>query len=152
MAVSDAFGDYHLVCPTVLFGETFSKHTPGHSHYAYRLMLPTSIPIMGCRGWMGVCHAEDILYMFGLPIRMEGLIFSDAETRLSKDMVQAWTNFAKQGHPGKMGHTKWHQALEHEKKGKPEYVNFMALDTQYEMVDHYYKEKCDAFWKPKIFE
>jgi len=92
------------------------------------------------------------LYMFGMPVRMEGLVFSPAETKLSRDMLRAWTNFAKEGHPGKMDHVKWHQALEHPTKNAPHFVNFMALDTHYEMVDHFYADKCDNFWKPRIFE
>ena len=152
LAVSDAFGDYHLICPTVLFGEAFAKATPANTHYSYRLMLPLTMPVMGCKGWMGVCHAEDVLYMFGLPVRMEGISFTESETKLSRDMLRAWANFAKMGHPGKMDHVKWHQSLEHATKNKPQYVNFMALDTKYEMVDHYFADKCDAFWRPRIFE
>ncbi|KAH9403515.1 hypothetical protein TYRP_015410 [Tyrophagus putrescentiae] len=159
LAVSDAFGDYHLICPTVLYGEQFAKVTPTRRHYAYKVSLPTSIGIMGCRGWMGVCHGEDVVYVFGVPVRVRGLIFSEAEYRLSRDMILAWTNFAKTGVPGKVGGVAedgggnrttsaitWTEALD---QGTVDYLNLDSND--YRMVKAAYRDKCDAFWKPKIF-
>lgn len=84
----------------------------------------------------------------GVPVRIRGLIFSEREYKLSYDMIKAWTNFARTGHPGLMGGTtEWPQALDGQ-----ETVNSMNLDSaDYKMMPGFYKEKCDAFWKAKIF-
>ena len=92
-------------------------------------------------------------------MRVRGLIFSEAEYRLSRDMILAWTNFAKTGVPGKVGGVAedgggnrttsaitWTEALD---QGTVDYLNLDSND--YRMVKAAYRDKCDAFWKPKIF-
>lgn len=61
-------------------------------------------------------------------------------------MIKAWTNFARTGNPGKVGGVEWTEALD---DGSVDYLNLDSAD--YKMVKGAYKEKCDAFWKPKIF-
>lgn len=122
-----------------------------HRFYAYRLMQPLSIPIgFGCDLTMGVCHSTDLAYVFGLPIRFRGVVFSEDEYQLSKDMIQAWANFAKTGSPGKMGGVQWLQA--NEAHGSTSYTRHMSLDVNdYKMVSNHFKDTCNAFWKPRIF-
>jgi len=63
-------------------------------------------------------------------------------------MIRAWTNFAKRGHPGKMGDMEWEEAITVDDPA----TRFMELDTKdYKMVGDYYRETCDAFWSKRIF-
>jgi len=97
---------------------------------------------------MGVCHAEDVVYMFGIPARIQGLFFSKEEYELSIDMIRAWTTFAHTGHPGKMGKVEWSEAMPVEHAT----LEHMYLDSvDYKMVDRFFVEQCDTFWRPKIF-
>jgi len=65
-AVGYSFGDYHLTCPTVLFGSAYAQWSKANKAYAYRLTHPPTIPVFPlCHGWMGVCHGDDVLFVFG---------------------------------------------------------------------------------------
>lgn len=46
--------------------------------------------------WMGVMHFDEVPYVFGHPIRDPSL-YSEQEVRLSRDMMNAWTSFARSG-------------------------------------------------------
>ena len=108
----------------------------------------TTIALFNCRGWMGVCHAEDVIYLFGLPLRLRD-IFTAEETKLSYDMIMAWTEFAKTGKMSKIGGVEWTESF----TTKDPYARLMELKVDnYKMVPDFFKEKCDTFWKPKIFK
>jgi carboxylesterase type B len=62
-AVGRAFGDYHITCPTVLYGEAFALHNKTNRVYAYRVTHRPAISVLPlCHGWMGVCHGDDGRY------------------------------------------------------------------------------------------
>lgn len=97
-------GDFMLVCPTILFGEHVggAAVARGHSAYSYRLTYGThALKQLGsiCGGWMGVCHAEDIPFVFGWPFGGSpvSFIFNEDDKRLSRDVIKAWSSFAKTG-------------------------------------------------------
>ncbi len=49
---------------------------------------------------LGVCHADDLFYLFDPVYPSFGeLVFDETETLLKKEMVTAWTNFARYGDP-----------------------------------------------------
>ena len=108
----------------------------------------TTIDLFHCHGWMGVCHGEDVIYLFGLPLRLRGF-FTEEETQLSHDMVLTWAEFAKTGKISKIDGVEWNRAY----TTKDPYVRLMELKAgNYKMVPDFFKEKCDTFWKPKIFK
>ena len=149
-AISDAFGDYFMACPTVLFGEYAHRHLPSNKFYSYRLMFaPTNImTIAKCTGWMGVCHGTDIYFMFGQMLKNPNK-FTKAEVEISRDMVNAWTSFASTGTIGKMSNTDWNVSFD--SKNPNPYVQYMSLDpNNYKMSSNYYKEVCEIFLKPMI--
>jgi carboxylesterase type B len=151
-AVGDAFGDYHITCPTVLFGEMYGHITKADRVFAYRVVQPPSIPVfLNCHGWMGVCHGDDVLYLFSFPIRLRGIVFTEADYKLAVDMIKAWTTFAHTGTPTPTmsNGAKWLEAVDHSKAEST--VSYMSLNaTGYALVDNYYAKTCDQFWKPKI--
>ena len=71
--------------------------------------------------------------------------------KLSQDMMQAWANFARSGNPGRINEVvQWEEAFDKERKVLQSQV--MVLDPiNYRMEKEFFKEKCDVFWKPKIF-
>lgn len=98
---------------------------------------------------MGVCHGDDVLYLFGFPLRLRGIVFTDADVKLSTDMIHAWTTFAWTGKPtGTMSNgAKWVEAVS---TSKP-HVQYMSLNaTGYQMVDNYYAKSCESFWDAKL--
>ncbi|KAH9490506.1 hypothetical protein DERF_016705 [Dermatophagoides farinae] len=100
---------------------------------------------MGCSfEWMGVCHGADIPYVF----HSSSLKDSPEDVKLSNDMIRAWTNFAKTGHPGKIGSIEWRQVYENGEKSS---ATTMLLNVEYKMADDVFKDSCDGLWE-KIFE
>lgn len=151
-AIGYAFGDYQLTCPTVFFGQYYGMNTKDNNVYCYRLMHSPSIPAFpDCHGWMGVCHGDDVMILFGFPIRLRGIVFTEEEYTLSIQMINAWTTFAKTGKVPKMGEAVWEPALDRTKQNPS--VSYLALDTgkSMKMVYDYYTTNCDALWKNKIF-
>lgn len=160
-ALGDVFGDFHLVCPTMFFGEYAARGvaTNNNRFYAYRLMQPFHSTVMRCTPTMGVCHAEELIYVFGHPLNEPNHTFivnnieytaTKEEVQLSKDFIQTWTNFAKTGHIQSVGGVEWRQALDVHQVNSS--VGLMELQVpNYRMVDNYFKERCDGFWKPILF-
>lgn len=100
-AVSKAVGDAGFVCPMALFGEhlaTWSRHRNIYS-YRFTYIAETYELLYNCVGWMGVCHGADVPHVFGLPVDNYPLpIFWTEEERVfSRQIVEAWTHFAKTG-------------------------------------------------------
>ena len=98
-----------------------------------------------------MCHGDDVLYLFGFPIRLRGIVFTEADYKLAMDMIQAWTTFAKTGSPTSpmSNGAKWLEAVDHSKPNPP--VRYMSLNaTGYELVENYYINQCDQFWKAKL--
>ena len=124
------------------------KLAPQNNYYSYRLMKATKTPVMFCHGWMGVCHGEDVVFFFGLPLRLKGTAFTDDEAELALDFIHTWSNFAKTGHPGKLRNIEWKSAR---KDDNDEATRFIEIGENPKMVSDYYKTTCDAFWKPRMF-
>jgi carboxylesterase type B len=153
IAVGAVYGDFHLKCTTVLFGSSVGKFSKGKNAYAYQLTLPPSHSIL-CRSpkdWTGVCHADDLVFTSGAPF-INPSQFTDEERVLSKDIILAWTQFAKTGQLSTIGKAKvtWNQAVS--KTETDPHVKYMELNKQYRMVENGYKNDCEGFWKKSIIE
>lgn len=151
-AVANVYGDFNIICPLMLLSEAFVKIAPTNRYYSYRLVQPLSQGISWCPLWMGVCHAVDVEYVFGTPINsFSSGNFSKEDVQLSVDMITSWTNFAKTGDPGQLGGVKWEQAFSggNDDLGSHQ---MMALSVDhYQIVQGFYKDPCDDFWKSRIF-
>lgn len=146
MTIANAFADFNIVCPTILMGETLAKHFPDRHFYTYRLTRPLT-SLVHCTDWMGVCHGEDVHYVFGIPIRLHSSAFTPQESILSYDMIQSWTRFAKTGLIETIGKQRrpWVESLDR-KESKPS-ARYMNLNpTNYTMVANFFKQTCDDFW------
>ena len=98
-SISDSLGDYVLTCPTVLFGELFANSKKTNRAYAYRLThTPGLHAFPQCNQFDGVCHADDLVFIYGFPIAVRGIAFNESDYKLSEDMIHVWTTFAKTGY------------------------------------------------------
>lgn len=98
-AIGNSFGDYQLTCPTILYGSAFAAFNKSNKAYAYRLTHPPTIhAFLDCKGWLGVCHGDDVILLFGFPIKLRGIGFDEQDFKLSNDMIHVWTTFAKTGY------------------------------------------------------
>ncbi|CAG2171254.1 unnamed protein product, partial [Oppiella nova] len=104
-----AFGDYAIICPTIQFAKTLSSNDKTHSkvyQYYYNSKFGPRFVCMG--SWMGVCHASDLLPVFGQPfLQPDGYL--DREREISIQMMDFFINFAKNGTPGVIDGAEWPQ-------------------------------------------
>lgn len=92
LAFYDFYGDLHMNCPTYLFTKRFAEESTAKKAFFYWWTHSARLlgPAMGCTEEMGVCHAADIEYVFGLSV-----IFGMPDKKFSVDIMRVWTNFAK---------------------------------------------------------
>jgi len=98
-AFSAAYGDLVITCPTHFFAEEFAKVSPKDSVYFYEFTYKLKLPgVLGCEpDWMGICHASELSFVFGLPL-LYPEVSSQIDRDFSKTVMSLWTNFAKTGY------------------------------------------------------
>src|SRR5581483_4827327 len=96
-AVADGYGDSHLTCPTVLFGQFTAKWIKNNNLYSYMLSHSSPHNYIGkdLQDVYGVTHSDDLFYLFGTALRDKTT--SKENIQMSYDMINAWTTFAKTG-------------------------------------------------------
>jgi para-nitrobenzyl esterase len=102
-ALSAAFGDGFLACPTIGTARRLAAHTPTYLYqFEYSdapFELPTTIPL-------GAFHGAEIQYVFG---KRGGPLppFSPVEQALSGSIMGYWTRFAAGANPNGAGAVEW---------------------------------------------
>lgn len=154
--VANVYGDFNLICPALFFGEQLAAVSRAATHrrhfYSYRLMQPLSGGTGGCEPWMGVCHAMDLPFVFGRPIEGENSgRYTTGDIQLSRELIQAWTSFAKTGSPGKVGGTVWEEAFLGAKNLGNLKQLWLDAETGHRVIPGWFSRVCDGFWRAKIF-
>ncbi|GBN79258.1 Acetylcholinesterase-1 [Araneus ventricosus] len=98
--VYTAFGDTNILCPTVYFAESYAERNNDVFYYFF-IHRPSDTL---WAEWMGVVHFEEVQFVFGRPLEAIHSIwmkkvYSTKEVWLSKEMMEIWANFAKDGRP-----------------------------------------------------
>ena len=103
--------------------------------------------LLECVGYMGVCHADDLVFLFGFPIELHGTVYSEEDYYLSLDMINAWSNFARYGQPGKFAGIEW------EPTSSNSSARVLQIDVREKqhMVDNHFVPVCENFWRQRIF-
>jgi carboxylesterase type B len=101
-AVAAAVSNGLLLCPTVSFGALAAASSSTGQVWSYFLnQKPTTALMPPCRGspWLGVCHADDLLSTFGVPLgdRVPTFSFDDDDRALSREVIRIWSSFARLG-------------------------------------------------------
>ena len=94
------FGDYFLVCPTYYLPKDIMLWSGDNTVYLYELTykLRKSVKcIFSNESWMGVCHSEDIQFVFGEPLRLKDRHKDVKDQQFSLLVMNLWSNFAKTG-------------------------------------------------------
>ncbi|CAG2121181.1 unnamed protein product, partial [Medioppia subpectinata] len=96
-------GDVVINCPTYLFGQQFAQNVAQNDRnvyfYEFTYANPEMSMVIGCdQETMGICHAIDIFYVFGLPYLMPDF-FTAEDFVFSRYVMKLWTDFAKYGKP-----------------------------------------------------
>ena len=155
---SDVLGrletDLRFDCPELLMVQRYARKSPKQHYYTYRVTQRPNFHVMGActREWMGVCHADELFYLFTIPDQK-----SEAEKKLSWSMIRAWTSFATHRDPGYVSSVRWEEAFPRDPSNPNNISNyhtrFMRLEYgKYEMISGFYKDTCEGFWYDKLLE
>jgi len=114
--------------------------------YAYKLSFDGNLGLFkrltGLHDFEGVCHGDDIGYLFHNAIVDLDLDATSPEYKTRSRIVKMWTNFAKTGNPTpeitSLLDVSW-QPVEENK------TNYLDIDIKLNMHKHYEQERM-AFW------
>jgi carboxylesterase type B len=95
-AFASIFSDQNLLCPTYYFAKEFAQLSETDKTYFYVTTYKSKHT--GCGDdWMGVCHGDDLPFIFGYPIASKSS-YNETDYKFSLMAVQMWTDFAKTGY------------------------------------------------------
>lgn len=95
----DVSTDLIFYCPTFELAHRYANENKKAKTFAYLLDRAPSEQrqsICYLDKSIGVCHGDDVFYVFGVPFRKYHL-FNDKDRELSKKMMKIWTDFAQKG-------------------------------------------------------
>ncbi|RWS23580.1 acetylcholinesterase-1-like protein [Leptotrombidium deliense] len=90
--LSNIVGDLFITCPSLSFAEEMTKLNKTVHFYVFN----HKSPLVSQHPWIGVPHASEIPYVFGLPLRFPAQ-FSGKDIEVSKTVIRAWSAFATSG-------------------------------------------------------
>jgi para-nitrobenzyl esterase len=131
-ALSAAFGDGFLACPTIDTGHLLAGHVPA---YLYQFEFPDAKFALPATVELGAFHSAEIQYVFGIPTKPP---FTDDELALSEQMMGYWTRFARTGDPNGGGAVAWPLLDEADQH--------LVLDRTIAVGSHAKSEAC-TFWR-----
>jgi len=92
--MASVFGDFTLVCPTLQLANSIVNITKNNYAYVFTHQPAWSLPFLP---YAGAFHSSEIAFVFStLSLAYFG---TPAETVLSNQMTQLWTNFGTSGNP-----------------------------------------------------
>ncbi|XP_053201716.1 para-nitrobenzyl esterase-like [Panonychus citri] len=129
-----------LICGTYKFAALKASNsntsTFGYVHTQVSL-TPFAIPSPDCSRQVDrVCHGNELIFVFGSPLR-EPEKFDADDIELSLKFMKIWADFARNGVPSKQGPIDWPQI------GGPKMVNLIELNNKFVgKIDHETGTKC----------
>ncbi|XP_054162705.1 acetylcholinesterase-like [Oppia nitens] len=137
-------GDLALKCSTYLFAKQLAKQRQPTKQNVYFYELTYGSDYFGrlsdCNPILdGVCHGEDIPFVFGLPyLYPDG--YSQVDINFTQWTLKWWTDFAK---TGKLD-SNWAQMVSSDNVIK---VKDWNPRNQSKIIQHVFDDTCDGIWK-----
>jgi len=100
IAIRQAYGaiftDFHILCSTYYFAKEYTQLSASDKTYFYEFTYKSK-HTRCADDWMGVCHGDDMYFIFGGPI-MHKTAFNATDYDFSLMTVQISSDFAKTGY------------------------------------------------------
>ncbi|XP_015263439.1 PREDICTED: acetylcholinesterase-like, partial [Gekko japonicus] len=139
--LSQAWGDYHFVCPANKIASEMAK--TGSPVYAYTFTHRSNGSIWP--EWMGSNHGSEVPYVFGTLTLLPGtnVTHTEAELELISRVMRYWAEFARSGNPTPSddGGTKWPLY-------NPAEQNFFRIGTEPPQVMKPSPAQHCSLWEP----
>lgn len=91
--MSKILGDYIFACPTVKLANKYSEARADRTYFYKLSQRARANP---WPKWLGVMHAQEIEYVFGLPL-LNATIYDNDDAFTSRNIMNYWANFARTG-------------------------------------------------------
>ncbi|CAG2179742.1 unnamed protein product, partial [Oppiella nova] len=144
-AVGDLVGDLVLKCPTYLFAKQFAITVKEWQRvYFYELLYGSKrfSQIISCdQKTEGICHSEDIPFVFGLPYIHEK-DYEPEDMFFSREVMKMWTKFAKDGHQDQ----EWPQLLNNDGVDGVPLVKGLDPTNMILVLSDPFHRICDGIW------
>jgi para-nitrobenzyl esterase len=99
-ALSEAFGDGVIACPTITAANLLASLVPV---YLYQFDYPNAAFFVPIPAVLGAYHGAEIQFVFQQPVSP----FTPPEAQLADQMLGYWTRFAASGNPNGQGAATW---------------------------------------------
>ncbi|XP_077564863.1 acetylcholinesterase-1-like [Haemaphysalis longicornis] len=133
--LSDAVGDFSLICPSQLFAEAYARRKNNVYFYIFNHRPSFSV----YQKWTGVAHGDELGFVFGFPLLYPHQS-SDDEKILSRRMIRIWSTFARTGKPPTVGGQQW-----------PKFTRDHAFHLNINLRNYShgidFRKKLCSFWK-----
>ncbi|RWS09335.1 acetylcholinesterase-like protein 5 [Dinothrombium tinctorium] len=152
--VAYAFGDFRIVCPVYYFSKNVAHYSQISRVFSFQFTFKPTIGLAkNCVDWMGVCHADDIVFTFGVPLR-HPQNYSVEDYYFSLLIINVWTSFVKTGNPApshyygispfQSKHIEWPQF----RLKKDIAPNYMILHPKHfgNVIYYPYHNNCEGLW------
>jgi len=93
-AVNQMIGDYFFTCDSLWLADDVRRRQKGRVYVYHFEQRSTNNP---WPAWMGVMHAYEIEYVFGVPLVAQRNFTGPFELNFCMDVVELWTSFASNG-------------------------------------------------------
>jgi len=94
--IAEIISDEIISCPTYYFAKKYSQMSAIGKTYFYVVTYKSKYS--PCKEeWMGVCHGDELVFVFGNPIAQRSS-FTETDYEFSSMLIQIWTDFAKTGY------------------------------------------------------
>lgn len=152
-ALNNLLTEHSYTCPNHFFS-TFAAMSNANSVYNYVITKEatkhlTALVIdydLDNFEWVNNCHADELVYLFGLPFRLEKE-FTELDRKFSKNLIEIWTTFAKNGKMVNLSNgKKWPKSNRHDLE--PKYVEINGKFLRKRKFE--FEDRCKDFWLPLL--
>ncbi|XP_064471198.1 acetylcholinesterase-like [Ornithodoros turicata] len=133
--LSDAVGDFSLICPSLLYAEAMAKKKNDVYFYVFNHRPSFSV----YNQWTGVTHGDELGFVFGFPL-LYPRQSTDEEKILSRRLIRIWATFAKTGKPPTVGGQLWPRFTK-------EHPFYLSINLKNYSQGIGFRQKICDFWR-----
>ncbi|XP_058121660.1 carboxylic ester hydrolase-like [Anopheles ziemanni] len=148
----DLLSDNEYLMATVTAAELMSRYQPQVPHYCYYFSFDgrygNTKQLLNMSHLPGVCHGDDVFYMFHSALNCGALPEDADENRVRQWIVKLWTNFARHGNPTPAARDVELPTWEPVAVGQRERfrLDCLQIDRTLRMTSDPFGRRC-AFWR-----
>jgi len=155
-AVQNLIDDQNVNCPVHMYSRAAAKSGANSvSHYLITQQATKHLfeendlytYDLNDYAWLGPCETDDLLYLFGAPIRIRNR-FTDLDRSFSLKLISIWAHFANHNRLPRLQPSNKVWPTSNRKNPTPRYVEINEIYTREN--DFEQKTRCEQIWRPLL--